>query len=432
MVRRPLRIATTGQLEQSVREAGFEAYRVPLDDAGLDFHRPLTQRLADGAVLRPFLEKHDIDMLLDHNTETMTLVPVEGDKERFAMTAAVMGIPYVASYLDPVTSTMQRVPWADHWQLLESPDWIKWIFETAHGDELRKLGVPQVLMLPMAAANRPYDTSPPPEPDAGPVVAFMGHPASSWFHNNQSIGSRDLFAGLTAAAVRADMPDLAFHNIYFDLHDFATPPMPTEDFAARVRKSAEYFSQKFAYNAYLAVRQRDRFARFLKNKLGDLFELVGDHWEEYYGLPHTPRIWDMSVLHQRMRRVPICLNLMKGCLESGLNIRHFEITANGGFMLTYETPELHQCFKVGEECDVFRSEAELLEKIQYYLAHPQRRREIALAGQRRTLSEHLYSHRITRVVELLRDRGLLPHPPMDSEWQAEPVSHSTAAASVRD
>jgi len=176
----------------------------------------------------------------------------------------------------------------------------------------------------------------------------------------------------------------------------------------RAKKSAEYFTQKFAYHAYLAVKHRDRFARFLKIKLGDTVELIGDHWERLYGLKHTPRIWDRRILHQRIRRIPICLNFIKGNWETGLIIRHFEIPAYGGFMLTYHTAELPACFEIGKECDVFRDEEELLQKIHHYLNHPDERRAIATAGQRRALSEHLYSHRVTRLVELLRRAGVLP------------------------
>ena len=106
--------------------------------------------------------------------------------------------------------------------------------------------------------------------------------------------------------------------------------------------------------------------------------------------------------------MPICLNLIKGNWETGLIVRHFEVTAYGGFLLTYYTPELPGCFEIGKECDVFHDEAVLLEKIHYYLDNPNERREIAAAGQRRTLSEHLYSHRVIRLVELLRKAGLLP------------------------
>ncbi len=410
MIRRPLRIATTEQLERSVRDAGFDVYLLPPIPT-LDFNRPLQQRLADGPIYRAFLEKHDIELVLDFNTGALTFVPAGPQPGQVAVTSAALGIPHVSCYLDPVTSTMAQVDWADHWHILESAQWIKWIWETAHADELIKLGVPNVIALPMAAADDDFDTSPPPEPDAGPVVAFMGHPASSWFRSDRPVRPDFLLPGLTAAAVHADLPELAFYKIYFDLYRFAEPPAPGDDPQTRARKSRVYFDQKFVYNAYLAVKQRDRFARFLKQSLGDAFELVGDHWDTAYGLAHTPRIWDMKALHERMRRVPICLNLMKGCLESGLNIRHFEITSHGGFMLTCSSVELASCFRIGEECDVFHHEAELLEKIDYYLEHPARRREIAAAGQRRTLSEHLYSHRITRLVEILASAGALPHKP---------------------
>lgn len=407
MGRRAYRIATTKQLERSVREAGFDTHVLP-DLPTLDFHRSLDQRVADGAIVRPFLEDHDIDLVLDFNTEALTLVPSGHGAGEYALTTAHLGIPYVVCYLDPVTSTMNGVEWKDHWHLLESDTWIKWVWETAHAEELIRLGVPNVVTMPMAAANDDFDCGPLPEPDSGPAVAFMGHPASSWFSSKQPVLPGQLFAGLTAAAVHADMPDLPFHKIHFDLYRFAEPPRPDEDRVARAAKAQQYFAQKFAYNAYLAVKQRDRFAHFLKGRLGEAFELIGDHWGTNYGLAHTPRIWDMKELHRRMRRVPVCLNLMKGNLETGLNIRHFEITAHGGFMLTYHTPELPACFEIGKECDVFRDEAELLDKIGYYLAHDEERRAIARAGQQRTLGQHLYSHRVASLVRLLERAGVLP------------------------
>lgn len=407
MSRRPLRIATTKQLERAVREAGFETYLLP-DLPSLDFNRSLKERLSDGAIYRPFLEANDIELVVDFNTAAMTLVPSSSDPQHVALTTAELGIPYVAGYLDPVTGTMAQVDWASHWHLLESPAWIKWIWESAHAEELKKLGIPNIVTMPMGAANDDFDTSELPEPQAGPAVAFMGHPATSWFGSQTPIMPAQLRAGLTAAAVHADMPDLPFHKIHFDLYGFAEVPKPTDDASTRARKSREYFAQKFVYNVYLAVKQRDRFIWFLKARLGDTFELIGDHWGECYGLKHTPRIWDMRVLHERMRTVPICLNLMKGNLETGLNSRHFEITGYGGFMLTYQTEELSSCFEIGQECDVFRSEADLLDKIGYYLEHAKERREIAAAGQRRTLREHLYSHRITALVKLLRKAGALP------------------------
>ena len=407
MAQRPLRIATTEQLERSVREAGFDAFLLP-ELASTDINRSLKERLADGAIYRPYLIENEIDLVIDVDTSALTLVPSSTRPGNMALTTADLDIPYVACFIDPVTSVMSRVDWSDWWHLLESDSWIKWIWEKAHAAELHKLGVPNIVTMPMAATNDDFDTSPLPEPDPGAGVSFMGHPATSWFRSQQPTMPAQMQAGLIAAAVSADMPDLTFSKIFYDLYGIGEPPSPSDDRLVRAKKTADYFSQKFIYNAYLAVKQRDRFARFLKMRLGNLFELIGDHWGTEYNLSHTPRIWDMKVLHDRMRRVPICLNLMKGCIETGLNNRHFEITGYGGFMLTYYSSELPDCFEIGKECEAFRDEQELLEKINYYLTHDDERRAIAAAGQRRTLSKHLYSDRIVTLVELLRGSGVLP------------------------
>ncbi len=415
MSRRPLRIATTPQLERSAREAGFDVFRLP-DLPTYDFHRSIEQRLTDGYTMQPFLEKHDIELVLDFNTEALTLTPLKDNPEQFTLTTAQLGIPYVACYLDPITSTMNRVDWAMHWKLLESPDWIKWIPETTHSEELIRLGIPNVLTLPMAQTNDDFDTTPLPaeNPNSGVGVSFMGHPASGWFNSNQQVAANSLFNAYTAIAVHEDLPDLAFHKICFDLYKFCDPPFATDDDQSRALKAGQYYGQKFLYNAYLAVRHRDRFIKFLSDKLGKAFELIGDHWGTHYGLPHEPRIWDMKQLHRHMREVPICLNMIKGNWETGLIIRHFEVPAFGGFMLTYETQALSECFEIGTECDVFHNEADLLDKIHYYLENPGIRRDIALAGQKRVLSEHLYSHRIATMVAMLRQAGLLKDKAVES------------------
>lgn len=425
MARRPLRIATTNQLAHASRVAGFDTYLLP-ETVNTDINRPLDQRLADGDVYRPFLEKHDIELVVDFDTSALTLSRKDDGSGGVCLTTGKLGIPYVCSFIDPVTSTMGQVPWRDRWRLLQSDSWIKWIWESAHADELTRLGIPNVMTMPMAAQDGEYDTSPPLVSESGPVLAFMGHPASTWFSSDQQFPANMMFPAMTAIAVQADMPEIPFHKVYFDLYGFGQTPNCPDDEMARTDFAERYYNNKFLYSAYLAVKQRDRFTRFLSHRLGDNFELVGDHWGDVYGLRHTPRVWDRKALLERMRRIPICLNLAKGCLESGLNSRHFEITAVGGFMLTYETPELSSCFEIGVECDVFHSESDLLEKIAFYLEHSEKRREIALAGQRRTLSEHLYSHRLILLVEMLRQADVLPGW-SNSDEEAGPLPAETVA-----
>ncbi len=419
MVRTPLKIATTKQLARAVRSAGFETVVLP-EPSPLDIHGSIEKRVGDGKVHYEFLQQHKVDLVIDFNTTALTLIPAPSNPKEFVITTAALGIPYVSCYLDPVTSTMEQVDWGDHWHLLEQDSWIKWMYDSATAEELQRFAIPNVLMLPMAANDDDFDTTPPKALDESPVVSFIGHPASSWFTKGQTLHSTQLYKGFTAAAVHAGLPDLPFHKIFYDLYEFADPPSPQLDRTERADQALQYYNEKFIYCAFLAIERRDRFVRFLQRKLGDAFELIGDHWGETYGLKHTPRIWDRQEMYSRMRRVPISLNFIKGCPESGLNLRHFEITACGGFLLSYYTPELSQYFTIGEECDIFHDEHELLEKIGYYLHHPEKRNEIARAGQRRTLSQHLYSHRITALVDILRQNGILPKPPVDAA--TEPVS----------
>lgn len=69
------------------------------------------------------------------------------------------------------------------------------------------------------------------------------------------------------------------------------------------------------------------------------------------------------------------------------NMRLFEATGGGSLLLTEAMPGLSQYFEPGQECATYTGPEEALERIRYYLAHPEERERIAAAGKKRCLTD---------------------------------------------
>jgi len=82
------------------------------------------------------------------------------------------------------------------------------------------------------------------------------------------------------------------------------------------------------------------------------------------------------------------------------NMRLYEATGVGAFLLTDSKDNLSTLFEPDREVVAYRSADEALELINYYLEHEPERKAIAQAGQARTLREHTYRHRMEEFIAL--------------------------------
>ena len=94
--------------------------------------------------------------------------------------------------------------------------------------------------------------------------------------------------------------------------------------------------------------------------------------------------------------------LVKGIREDGqrrsqIKGRTFEVPGSGGFLLTDTVPHLEDYLEPDREVGVFDSTDGLVERIGYWLEHPDERQAVADAGYRRVLAEHTYDHRFEQI-----------------------------------
>lgn len=117
------------------------------------------------------------------------------------------------------------------------------------------------------------------------------------------------------------------------------------------------------------------------------------------------QLWGLEMF-QGLRDSRIALNVhidLAG--REAANMRLFEATGAGAFLLTDHKPNIADYFEPGREVETFHNPGEMMEKIHHYLDHPGERAAIAAAGQQKTLSQFTRGQSSARLHELI-DRAL--------------------------
>lgn len=82
------------------------------------------------------------------------------------------------------------------------------------------------------------------------------------------------------------------------------------------------------------------------------------------------------------------------------NPRTFEIAACGTLLMSDHRDDLALFYTPGVEIVTYESAQDMADKIDYYLAHEEERRQIALNGLHRTLRDHTYVSRLSQLLDL--------------------------------
>jgi spore maturation protein CgeB len=84
-----------------------------------------------------------------------------------------------------------------------------------------------------------------------------------------------------------------------------------------------------------------------------------------------------------------------------VNPRSFEIGACGTLQLTDVREGLQQAYTPGIEIASYSTAEELVERIEYYLQYEEERQQMAYQGLERTMSDHTYKNRVSRMLTII-------------------------------
>jgi len=105
---------------------------------------------------------------------------------------------------------------------------------------------------------------------------------------------------------------------------------------------------------------------------------------------------------EALNRAKIALNIhVEDDLPYKVNMRTFEITGCGAFLLTDKAYGIEKMFNVGKELVTYASEGDLIEMAKYYIDPENEREEIANKAQEKAYRKHTYESRVNRILEAI-------------------------------
>lgn len=293
------------------------------------------------------------------------------------------------------------------------------VFDKALCQEFQTAGIKTVHYLPMAAntdrldrlstatADRP---NPLPAPGCGDKpdsflyeVSFVGSlytESHNFFDRMKTLS--DYARGYLEGLMNAQMQIQGYNFIQESLSPImeelyqALPMDPNPDGV----ETREYLYAQYVINRKLtglerlrlltAITQRHTLDLFTIDKTFTLPNLRNHGTADYYT--------EMPLVFKKSR---INLNISLRSILSGIPLRAFDIMGSGGFLLSNYQEDFLENFTPGEDFVCYESEQDLLQKIDYYLAHEDERQAIAKNGHDKVAAAHTYRDRVRQMLSCL-------------------------------
>ncbi len=115
---------------------------------------------------------------------------------------------------------------------------------------------------------------------------------------------------------------------------------------------------------------------------------------------HNGEAWGIE-MYKILKRSKITFNIHEALLKGDVgNMRMFEATGCGSMLLNDNGGNLSDVFEPGKEIEVYNNMNEAIEKVEYYLKHPEKANQIAMNGQKKTIEKYNYENYVSTQLHL--------------------------------
>lgn len=165
-------------------------------------------------------------------------------------------------------------------------------------------------------------------------------------------------------------------------------------------ETVEYLFAQYVINRQITAMERQEILKEVSGRFGlDLY--TPDKSLKIDGCTNHGPVDYYDMAPYVFKKAKINLNISLRSIIAGMPLRAFDIMGAGGFLMTNYQSDFLEFFTPGEDYEYYDSQADLMNKIEYYLAHEDERAAIARNGFEKIAAHHTYEHRVDEMLSYL-------------------------------
>lgn len=236
-------------------------------------------------------------------------------------------------------------------------------------------------------------------------VVFVGSLYSEKCRYDKLSGLSDYTKGYVSGLIQAQMRVSGYNFIYEALPERVIREIVSAD--PEFYKGEDVFLDTDRYltaHQYVGMKLANVERESILSALSEKFDVALYTYSDTSMLPKVKNRGGANTITEMPKIFhagKINLNITMRPIETGLSLRIWDVLACGGFLISNYQAEIPEYFEIGRDLEIYENEADLIEKVDYYLHHDAQRVEIALNGYEKVAKHHTYEVRLSEMLRML-------------------------------